>query len=324
MFAACGVVCRAFHMKGRAIMTYTFRAICAAFAIGLVCLACGQPAPQTPTASATLNLHRLPLGDGKLSNVAQVGSVQACQTTFGNAPGAFKEGGWIQPNGTWDATQKIAVAGAVRWPDAAYSVSVNGGARIITTASLPVQEATGVFPIAATDSAYQYDRNPNRIAPQSFRFGLPAMPAVAPSPTCLGLGIIGVLRDGVVLFNALDAQGRDAVAHEIQDACNGHPEITNVYHHHSVSACLLRTPANSAVLVGYALDGFGIYVERDGAGNLPTNADLDACHGRVSAVRWDDTDVTIYHYVASQEYPYTLGCFRGKPITPPGNPPPPH
>ena len=40
---------------------------------------------------------------------------------------------------------------------------------------------------------------------------------------------------GNVFFNALDAVGRDAVAHEIQDACEGHPERSSLYHYHNLS-----------------------------------------------------------------------------------------
>jgi hypothetical protein len=133
--------------------------------------------------------------------------------------------------------------------------------------------------------------------------------------------------DGVVLFNALDAGGRDAVAHEVQDRCNGHPQQSGTYHYHSISTCLInqggQTP-NSSTLVGYALDGYGIYIERDARGNLPTDADLDSCHGRTSTVMWDGRQLSIYHYDATVEYPYSVGCFRGTPIqsqTGPGGPP---
>jgi hypothetical protein len=37
-------------------------------------------------------------------------------------------------------------------------------------------------------------------------------------------------------------------------------------------------------------------VERDAAGDLPTNADLDECHGRTSPILLDGEVVTMYHY----------------------------
>jgi len=50
-------------------------------------------------------------------------------------------------------------------------------------------------------------------------------------------------------------------------------------------------------------------------GTLPTNTALDACHGTTSVVLWDGKPTRIYHYVATIEYPYTVGCFHGTPIT---------
>ena len=67
-------------------------------------------------------------------------------------------------------------------------------------------------------------------------------------------------------------------------------------------------------LVGYALDGFGIYSMYDANGMEITNADLDACHGTTSEVMWNGNLVNMYHYVLTQEYPYTIGCFMGTPV----------
>jgi hypothetical protein len=57
------------------------------------------------------------------------------------------------------------------------------------------------------------------------------------------------------------------------------------YHYHGPSACLPDESGNE-VLIGYALDGFGIYSVYDANGRELTNADLDDCHGRVSEVEW--------------------------------------
>ena len=67
-------------------------------------------------------------------------------------------------------------------------------------------------------------------------------------------------------------------------------------------------------LVGYALDGFGIYSKYNANSMEMTDADLDACHGTTSPVMWNGKMVSIYHYVLTQEYPYTIGCFRGSPV----------
>jgi hypothetical protein len=267
----------------------------------------------TGAATAAVSQQVLPLGDGHVGSTARVGYVDACQTSFPpGGGGAFRDGPWIH-GATWDATAKLAVQGSVSWPQARYAVTVSGDRRIFTTNDLPERFTTGVFPIAATDPAFAYDRNPNTIGTQSISYAVPAHPTIAASPTCLNMGAIGVLSDGVVLFNALDAEGRDAVAHEVLDRCGGHPERSGTYHHHDIPPCLLATATGTSTLVGYARDGFGVYVERDAQGNLPTDADLDACHGRTGPVTWDGGQVTMYHYVATAEYPFTLGCYRGIP-----------
>jgi hypothetical protein len=44
-----------------------------------------------------------------------------------------------------------------------------------------------------------------------------------------------------------------------------------------------------------------------------TNSQLDKCHGMTSEITMPDgTLKTTYHYVLNNEYPYSVGCFRGK------------
>lgn len=93
-----------------------------------------------------------------------------------------------------------------------------------------------------------------------------------------------------------------------------------MYHYHNVPSCIRDAASDTSTLVGYAFDGYGIYVERDSSGNLPTNADLDACHGRTSKVMWDGKLTNIYHYDATLEYPYTVGCFHGTSTVHQGHP----
>jgi len=261
--------------------------------------------------SSTVSRTAVPLGDGHVSTAAVVGSVYSCTSHF-TGGGARHAGNWINDaSGTWNADAKIAVRGDVHWSTAQYSEAADSSGRVITMNDLPVTYATGIFPISRNDPAYQYDTNPNHINEQSLSYNLPLNPSAAASPGCLPLGPIGVLSDGVVLFNALDAGGRDAVAHETQDECDGHPNGQEMYHYHDVPSCILNAASGVSTLVGYAFDGYGIYVERDSSGNLPVDADLDACHGRTSEVMWNGQLTNIYHYDATLEYPYTLGCFHG-------------
>jgi YHYH protein len=257
----------------------------------------------------------VPLGDGKVSSMPVQGSVFSCETTFRARPGpAVPFGPWIHGD-VWYPAEKPFLAGNVLWAEGGSQVSVSGDTRQITSRGVP-DHGTGAFPIRKTDPLYQYDRNPNEVAPRPVAFDVPAHPQLASGPSCLPMGPIGVALSGAVIFNALDAAGLDAAAHEIQDQCHGHPARRGLYHYHSGSDCLATTdpaPDGHAGLVGYALDGFGIFGPSGAGGDVVTNADLDACHGHTGPVLWDGAVTEIYHYHLTAEYPYTLGCFAGTP-----------
>ncbi|MGJ8529354.1 YHYH protein [Maritalea sp.] len=260
--------------------------------------------------------EKLPLGDGQVSSSPKVDNVYSCQQQFNpNAPGAQATGDWIVGD-YWYPELKPTVDGDVKWSDGGVQVSVSGGTRMVTSNLLPTH-GTGIYPVQRTDDAYQYDRNPNSIEAQNLSLNLPADPQVASSASCVPMGMIGISLSGAAIFNALDARGDDAPAHEIQDECNGHPERDGVYHYHNASSCMVaqeETADGHSGLVGYAMDGFGIYgMEGEGGVHL-SNDDLDACHGHVETVVWDGIETEIYHYHLTDEYPYTIGCFVGTPV----------
>jgi hypothetical protein len=260
-----------------------------------------------------VDVTALPLG--KTVTTPTAGGLWTCQESFdANAAGAGTTGPWINSaDGTYDSTKKTSVDGRVSWPDASFHVTTSGDTRTFTTNDLPTDHPTGVFPVASTDDAYQVDRNPNSITSQSITIPVPLHPKVASEPSCVG-GEVGILKSGVALFDAVDAGGRDAVAYEVQDGCDGHPQMSGEYHYHSVSRCVLDdldAGTGQSKLVGWAFDGFGIYGPRDAKGNELTSADLDECHGITSKVRFNGKVQKTYHYVATVDYPYTVGCFRG-------------
>jgi hypothetical protein len=264
------------------------------------------------TIDHSIDLKNIPIGDGRISSQPDQGYVWSCRTRFGGdgIGGAQASGAWIHPDGTYDLTAKPTVNGQVYW-DSQFIIQLKGAVRSIIGNRLPASP-TGLFPISPSDDAYRYDRNPNVISPAHYQIDLPAIPQVAEIPSCLPLGEIGVLLNGGYFFNALDAGGRDAVAHEIQDACQGHPEITGTYHYHNVTSCLEDTNDHKhSKLIGYALDGFGIYGHRGEGGKVLINTDLDVCHGHTHFIEWDGEQVNLYHYHATWEYPYTIGCYRG-------------
>lgn len=266
----------------------------------------------TALAAATVVLafaagaHELPVGDGRISQSPSRGDVFACQTTF-RGGGARHAGDWFHGQ-TWNPLEKPHVAGRVMWPQATFSMQAGNNRVAVTGNGLPVGQPTGTFPIAPTDPVYQYDTNPNSIAEQSMSFDIPLTPVRAVQAACLPMGMIGFTTTGVALYNALDAAGRDAAAHEVQDLCDGHPQGKGQYHYHSASPCLPGADANTAI--GWALDGYPILGMRDANGKRVTNTDLDACHGRAEPVSIEGRRYD-YAYRLTQEYPYILGCFTG-------------
>jgi hypothetical protein len=260
----------------------------------------------------------LPVGDNKyVTDTPKQGYVYICsqyaQNLKNDQGGAGSRGPWFVNNNTqYDINKKAKVQGNIAWKPS-FTNMLSGSTRTITTNDLP-NHYTGVFPISSKDPAYAYDRNPNSIKSQSLSFSLSAGPTYG-SPNCMG-GQVGVMLTGTALFNGFDAGGRDAGAWEIQDGCSGHPEKTGEYHYHTLSSCIKDISVNT--VIGFALDGFPITGPQLSADNILTTSDLDACHGLTSEVTLDNKKVTTYHYVMTQDFPYSASCFRAKAAQPPG------
>jgi len=258
----------------------------------------------------------LPVGDKKYSTTeAKKGYVYTCQANFvpESQAGAQARGPWFINNNTqWNINKKTAVSGTVNWQNN-IEISLNGTNRVITTNDLP-DHHTGTFPVAKTDPAYAYDKNPNTIKSQSLTYTLAANPSYG-KPQCMG-GEAGVMITGSALFNAFDAGGRDAGAWEVQDSCDGHPQVSGEYHYHTLSRCI--TDVSVQKVIGYALDGYPITGPKVADNNMLTTDDLDECHGIVSDILLDGKTTKTYHYVMTQAFPYSVSCFRSTPIKAPG------
>ena len=254
----------------------------------------------------------LPLGDGKyVTTGPKKGYIYLCNVMSGGG-GSQVNGPWIGTS-TWNSNAKTAVEGATSWPNASVSIAVNGSTRTITTNDLPTVGTTGNFPIQSSDPAHQYDANPNSVEVQNDAFSLPANPTAAASPSCI-YGEVGVMTNGVLLLDGFDELYHDAAAHEIQDSCDGHPHEGGVYHYHSLSSCIPDAAVTN--VIGWAFDGFPITGPEISTGRYLTTADLDECHGITSPVMLNGKLTTTYHYVMTQDFPYSVSCFRGKSYEP--------
>ena len=219
-------------------------------------------------------------------------------------------GPWVSGS-TWNFKQKVTVDGAVTWKNASFTQTLSGAYRTLTGNDLPINHTTGVFPVASSDDAHQYDPNPNTISSQQLKVSLPATPTYSNTPYCMG-GEVGIMTSGVALFNAFDAGLRDAPAHELQDTCAGHPQGTGEYHYHSLPSCLKDTSVKT--VIGFAYDGFPITGPIVEKGKYLTTSNLDECHGLTSEIFLDGKKTTGYHYVMTYDFPYSVSCFRGKPV----------
>ncbi|MGQ0802634.1 MAG: YHYH protein [Actinomycetota bacterium] len=272
------------------------------------------PKPETQPADQDVDLTRLDVGDDNWS-AAETGVGMLCTTQGSGGAGAPTMGPWFNGDGTWNAETKYDVDGSVDWPSE-FSVTIEGDTRVITGNGYP-DHPTGVFPIDPSDDIYQIDplAGMDGLTAVAFTLELPAKPTENAQPTCAG-GEAGVGLNGVLLNVGIDAAGRDAAAWEALDSCGGHPNAGG-YHQHSISDCIGDAQSGEgghSDLVGYALDGFGIFGHYGEDGEVLTNADLDECHGHTHKIEWDGETVEMYHYHATYEFPYTIGCFQGTPI----------
>lgn len=254
---------------------------------------------------------RLRLGDASLStSSAGVGKLLSCAGPNPAAPGSNRSRiTWIDDaTVTWNLLRKpFLPSGTFAPASGTYSVQEANGTRTITVNNLPVDGKIGDWPMSRYAALTAIDGNPGTPSAKSYTFTLPIAASVNMTPSCVPLGAIGVTRNGVVLYNAADARGNDAVAHEIVDAHGGHPAQTD-YHYHFIPERLDNAPLadGHSGIVGYIRDGFPLYGYKGVGGIELRNTDLDECHGHAHGTLG-------YHYHATLEYPYTVGCYRGTP-----------
>ena len=256
---------------------------------------------------------QLRLGDSELTILApERGKLYACARGNPSAAGSNRSRiTWIDDtNSTWNLLVKpFLPEGSFSPPIGTSSVIESGSNRTVSGNNLPVDGKIGDWPMTKYPALSAIDGNPGIPAENNFIFTLQLNPAEASTPSCVSLGPIGITLNGVVFYNAVDGRGNDAVAHEIVDVYGGHPAQSD-YHYHFVPWRLDEVPPledGHSGLVGYIRDGFGIYGYKGIGGEELSNDDLDECHGH------SHTPIG-YHYHATIEYPYTIGCYRGTPI----------
>lgn len=136
---------------------------------------------------------------------------------------------------------------------------------------------------------------------------IPTTPVPAAAGSAIGGGDVGVALNGVIMAPAApvaDILGNYTIA--AFDDCGGHINPNAGYHYHASTDCNTtgEQADDHAALMGYAMDGYGIYGQLDADGNEHT--DLDECRGATDEVRG-------YHYHAASAWENTfIGCFTGQ------------
>ena len=135
---------------------------------------------------------------------------------------------------------------------------------------------------------------------------IPVKPLYLENSSRLGRDGIGIAFNGVN-FEAPAPTHAIIAAHTLAplDDAGGHVNPHAGYHYHALTGAtkeVKQTDSHSA-MVGYAMDGFGIYAHEDANGNK--YSDLDDCNGHYDEVRG-------YHYHAGAAGSnQILGCLHG-------------
>lgn len=125
--------------------------------------------------------------------------------------------------------------------------------------------------------------NPGSPTNQNWSFRIPRNPVLATTQPVVGLGHIGVLINGVTIFNASDARSynnlniwhQNAMFFEAAgfDTALGHPAMVEYHHHQKTPQLPTGNATHHSPIVGYAFDGFPIYgpygyANADGSGGI--------------------------------------------------------
>lgn len=157
------------------------------------------------------------------------------------------------------------------------SVKYSSGSVYIATAGIPSYSRTYVASTTATSKATnnwwpQPTGGPVAVTYTSYRFRLPLTPTPnTGTPVAVPGGTLGLWINGTNIHPAKDAssynnQGAwftDAVVNEGVgfDDCNGHPDISSIYHTHVNPDCLYdrRDSTRHSPIIGWAMDGYPVY-----------------------------------------------------------------
>ncbi|MFQ3354762.1 MAG: hypothetical protein ACI8Y9_000494 [Paracoccaceae bacterium] len=173
----------------------------------------------------------LRLGDDYLTtSTPEIGFLYSCNKKNPKAPGSRQSRiTWIDfQKNTWSLFEKLWLpSGKFNPGEGVYSEVLNGNNILVKINSLPVDGKIGDWPMREYELLARVDGNLGIPKRKNMSFVFITEPEEANYPRCVSPGAIGVTKNGVVIFNASDARGEDAVAREITDVFGGGTLLAN-------------------------------------------------------------------------------------------------
>lgn len=244
----------------------------------------------------------------------------------------------------------------------AHAVKTNNQVQVKTDNSYRYIKSNGIPNHAHGE--FPNKRNPHKIKRQTFSFRVPLYPKKFSKAKAIGMNLFGVAINGIPFDpSAAEFWQRDrnsgwqyeALSSAIDlglDDNNAHVQPNGSYHYHGIPAGLVtkQNPKRHSTIMGYAADGFPIYVRygfdlkhpnhskiisvqssyrlkpglrkngprgyHDGTfvqdyEFIPSLGDLDECNGRFGVT--PDYQQGIYHYFITETFPVIPRCWKGTP-----------
>ncbi|MCP4307722.1 MAG: YHYH protein, partial [bacterium] len=220
------------------------------------------------------------------------------------ADGPDSSGIWLNDDTVYDADGAFVANLAAFYDDPVWQLFDPATGDIRVTDSREACEAAARPDVDPDYNNYCVECLTSYIDPGTTQtYVIPLSPVIAPAPIPLSFSGAGVAFNGVK-FDEPAPVAAILGAHTIApfDDCGGHVNPHAGYHYHAVTGCTpeVAPPNAHASLIGFALDGVGLYARLNANGSA--SEDLDACGGHA-------IDGGAYHYhVADPGRNQIIGC----------------
>ncbi|MCI1751611.1 MAG: YHYH protein [Flavobacteriales bacterium] len=295
---------------------------------------CSQITEETKHAAELANSHVVPVAPSLFSSEALVGDIVKEERTLADGIKALcyvirtysepldhamgpwapktitdgKEAGgiWFRSGEVYNVDGPFIKNMAAFYDDTEWKL-YNDDGTVRVTDTKEAFEAAARPDVDPRYNNYVVEGRPEWFGHKVTTYVIPVEPVYQSRPSRLGHGGVGIAFDGVK-FDPPAPVENIIDAHTIApfDHAGGHINPHEGYHYHAATGRTkeVAQPDGHAPMIGYALDGFGIFAHLDPVGNAPVA--LDECGGHYDGTRG-------YHYHAgSPGSNQIIGAFRGQ------------